>query len=201
MKKHNELFNRLYYSLDSSAAYSSKESLYRKAKKEDQSVTRKIVDEWLRTQLPYTLHRPVRLNFKSRPVVVHDIDDQWQMHLVDLSKFSRFNSGYKFILVCIDVFSKYAWVQPLKRKSAMELKLAIKNIFEKDKRHPKLIQTDKGSEFLNVHVRSILAERDIKLFTTNSERKASVVERLNRTLKGIMFRYMTKWNTRKYIDV
>jgi len=81
-----------------------------------------------------------------------------------------------------------------------ELKDVIQDIFNKDKRKPLVLQTDKGTEFLNMKVKSLLQQRGIKLFTTNSERKASVVERLNRTLKGLMFKYLTKNNTRKYID-
>ena len=104
-------------------------------------------------------------------------------------------------MVCIDIFSKYAWVEPLKSKSATELKEAIQTIFDKDGRQPQVLQTDKGTEFLNVKVKSLLKEKNIKLFTTNSERKASVVERLNRTLKGLMFKYLTKDNTRNYIKV
>ena len=49
-------------------------------------------------------------------------------------------------------------------------------------------------------MKTYLANSNIKLFATNSERKAQIVERLNRTIKGIMFRYFTKKNTKRYID-
>ena len=51
-----------------------------------------------------------------------------------------------------------------------------------------MIQTDKGTGFFNVLVKTYLADNSIKLFATHSERKAQIVERLNRTIKGIMFR-------------
>lgn len=196
----NELLNKLYYSLDSSVAFGGKEKLFREARKQIKELKLYDVEKWLRAQPTYTLHKPVRLNFKTRRVIVYNIDEQWQMDLVDLSKLSRYNSGYKYLLVCIDVFSKFAWVTALKSKGASELKDVIQDIFDKDKRQPLVLQTDKGTEFLNVKVKSLLQQRGIKLFTTSSERKASVVERLNRTLKGLMFKYLTKNNTRKYID-
>lgn len=200
-KSLKSLLNDLYYSLDSPVSFSSLERLYQEAKQHDESVSRKDVKDWLSSQLTYTLHKSVRLNFNTRPVIVYDIDEQWQMDLVDLSKLSRYNSGFKHLLVTIDVLSKYAWIEPLKTKTASELKEAIESIFHHDGRKPAMIQTDKGTEFLNSLVRSMLREREIKLFTTNSERKASVVERLNRTMKSIMFKYFTKHNTRKYIDI
>ena len=199
--KKKKVLEKLYYSLDSPVSFAGKEKLYNAAKQKNASFSRKEVDEWLKAQITYTLHKPVRQKFKTRPVIVHEIDEQWQMDLVDLSKLSTYNRGYKFLLVCIDVLSKFAWIEPLKTKRGQELKGAIINVFKRDNRQPKLLQTDKGSEFLNSIVKSLLSAKNIKLFTTNSERKASVVERLNRTMKSIMFKYFTKKNTRKYIDV
>ena len=63
----------------------------------------KDVEEWLKLQLAYTLHRPIHLNFKTRPVVVHQIDEQWEIDLVDMSKLSKHNNGFKFIMIFIQV--------------------------------------------------------------------------------------------------
>lgn len=197
----NKTLEKLYYSLDSSVSFGGKERLYKEAKRLDNTISRKDVDDWLKKQITYTLHKPVKLKFKTRSVIVYDIDEQWQLDLVDLSKLSKYNSGYKYLLVCIDVFSKYAWIKPLKSKSAHELDDALQKVFLQDNRQPLMIQTDKGTEFLNSTVKSMLKKKHIKLFTTNSERKASIVERLNRTIKSIMFKYFTKTNTRKYIDI
>lgn len=197
----SDVLDKAYYSLDSPSSFAGKEKLFREAIKIKPDITRGDVDKWLYSQIPYTLHKPVRLNFKTRPVVVYDIDEQWQLDLVDLSKLSKINSGYKHLLVCIDVLSKYAWIEPLKSKSALELKKALQAVFHRDNRQPLLIQTDKGTEFFNSLVKGLFEERKIKLFTTNSERKASIVERLNRTMKSIMFKYFTRHNTRKYIDI
>ena len=201
-RKHVEMIlNPLYYSLNSPASFGGKEKLFLEAKRNDEQITRYEVENWLSSQLAYTLHKPVSLNFKTRPVLVYYVDEQWQLDLVDLSKLSRYNSGYKYLLVCIDILSRFAWIEPLKSKTAKELKEVIEKIFLRGNRQPKLIQTDKGTEFLNSLVKNMLRSRKIRLFTTNSERKASVVERLNRTMKGIMFKYFTKENTRRYIDV
>jgi hypothetical protein len=60
------------------------------------------------------LHKPTRWRFTRRRVVVYGIDHQWQADLVDLAKLSSYNKGFKYLLTCIDVLSRYAWVVPLK---------------------------------------------------------------------------------------
>ena len=68
-------------------------------------------------------------------------------------------------------------------------------------RFPEILQTDKGTEFLNRNFQSFLKEKNIHFFTTNSELKASVVERFNCTLKTRMWKYFTAKNNRVYIDI
>ena len=195
------LLQHLYYSLDSPVSYSSLDKLYKAAKQENPPITRSQVREWLNSQLTYTLHKPARVRFKTRRVMVYDIDYQHQMDLVDLSKLSRFNDGYKYILVCIDVLSKYVWLEPLKTKTASEVRDAIKRIYERDNRPPSICQFDAGKEFTANLVADMLKKRGIRFFFTHSEKKASIVERVNRTLKGIMFKYLTRHNTNRYIDI
>ena len=65
-----------------------------------------------------------------------------------------------------------------------------------------MLQTDKGTEFLNSTVQALFAQHDIKHYTSeNEDIKAAVVERFNRTLKNKMWRYFTYAKTQKYIDV
>ena len=113
-QKLNELFSNLYYSLDSPASYGSIEKLFEEVRKTREDVKKSDVIKWLQSQLSYTLHKPVKLNFKTRRVVVYDIDKQWQMDLVDLSKISKHNKGNRYIFVAIDILIKYAWMETLK---------------------------------------------------------------------------------------
>lgn len=159
------------------------------------------VSDWLMTQDTYTLHKPVRRSFKRRKVLVAGIDQQWQADLVDLQSIAKHNDGYKYLLTCIDVLSKYAWVIPLRDKTGKTLVEAFKAIF-KSGRTPRQLQTDKGSEFTNRNFQSFLRENDVHFFTTeNEDIKASIAERFNRTLKTKMWKYFTHSDTLKYIDV
>jgi hypothetical protein len=55
------------------------------------------------------LHKPTRRRFHRHQVVVYGIDDQWQADLVDLGKLASYNKGFKYLLTCIDVLSRYAY--------------------------------------------------------------------------------------------
>ena len=105
-----------------------------------------------------------------------------------------------FLLTVIDVFSKVALCVPMKNKSAASLVAALDITFSKG--WPQTLQTYQGLEFLNKSVQALLKKHGIHHFSThNAETKASVVERFNRTLKRRMWRYFTKHQTWRYIDV
>ena len=108
--------------------------------------TKKETKDWLQTQDAYTLHKPTRRRFPRRQVVVYGIDHQWQADY--LGKLASYNKGFKYLLTCIDVLSKYAWVLPLKDKTGTNLKEAFQVIF-KTGRQPIRLQTDRGTEFTN----------------------------------------------------
>ena len=72
------------------------------------------VKSWLIRQDAYTLHKPIRHRFRRRQTFTKGIHDLWQTDLVDMQSLSNYNDGVKLLLTCIDTFSKYAWVRPLK---------------------------------------------------------------------------------------
>lgn len=155
---------------------------------------------FLKSKDAYTLHKPVRLKFKRRKTFTVGIDDLWQADLVDISALSKYNDKNKYLLTCIDVFSKYAWVLPLKSKNGSALTEVFSTIL--DDRQPANLQTDKGTEFLNKNFQSLLRKNAIRFYTSeNDDIKASVVERFNRTLKTKMWKYFTYKNTHCYTDV
>ena len=105
----------------SPVAFTSLLALYREAEKRYPSLTIRQVKTWLRFKDTYTLHKSVRYNFPRNRVIVTEIDDQRQADLVDISSRAHFNKGYKFLLTCTDVFSKFALVVPLINKTGESL--------------------------------------------------------------------------------
>ncbi|CAF1130418.1 unnamed protein product [Brachionus calyciflorus] len=88
------------------------------------------LNDWLLEQEPYTLHRPLRKKFLREKVISNGINDLYQADLVDVSNISKENRGYKFLLTVIDVFSKFAWVKPIKNKTSESIRQALTEIFK-----------------------------------------------------------------------
>ena len=151
-------------------------------------------------ELADELHKPIRKKFKKRYVFSSGVDAIWTADLVDMQSFSKSNKGYKYILMIIDVFSKYGWGIPLKTKTGLEVSKAFKDLWKKYPT-PQRLWTDKGKEFYNKHMRELLKEKNVELYSTENEEKSSVVERWNQTIKHIMWKYFTANNTETYIDV
>jgi hypothetical protein len=120
-------------------------------------------------------------------------------------KLKKYNKGYQYLLTCIDVLSKRAWVEPTKDKSCPEITRAFKSILDSSDQAPAKVWTDRGKEFLNRHFQQLLKSRNIKHYTCNNpETKCSIVERFNRTIKTKIWKYFTnlpEWDNFKYIDV
>ena len=202
MGNRTEYLKTLYYDIGRESGLSSVEKLYRAVKLEGKyKISRNQIKDFLHGQDAYTLHKPARKKYPRNRILAVGPDEIHQLDLVDVSNLSKYNNGYKYLLTWIDLFSKYAWVIPLKNKTGKVLVEAVKKNLKSSRRTPIMIHTDKGSEFTNREFQSFLKSEGIHFYTTNSEVKASVVERFNRTLKSRMWRYFTHKNTRQYTNV
>ncbi|KAL9986586.1 hypothetical protein ACROYT_G000754 [Oculina patagonica] len=107
-----------------------------------------------------------------------------------MQQFSKWNKGYRYLLMVLDVFSKYGWIVPLKDKKGETVTQAFKTIF-KEGRKPQYLWTDKGKEYYNKNMKELLEKNGITLYSTENEEKSSVCERWNRTIKTRMWKQFT----------
>ena len=156
--------------------------------------------EWTDT-LTDELHKPMKRKFEKRQVFARNVDDIWAADLVDMQYYSRTNKGFKYILMIIDVFSKYGWAIPLKNKSGAETVRAFTELWNSGQKAPKFLWTDKGKEFINKQFYALLEEKKVHLYWTENEEKSCVVERWNRTIKRDMWKYFTKNRTGVYANI
>ena len=202
VEKEQELRNLFY---DPMTGYQSRERLYQKAKESGLNVSRREVKEWLETQDTYTRHKPVVKRHKFQKTYVNDLADQIQLDLVDIFKFSNKNQGYRWILTGIEILSRYAFAVPVRRKDTTHMTEAVDRLLQKFKtgfgKYPNVVQFDDGNEFYNVGVKRLLEGKNIKYFSTKSDKKAAVVERFNRTLKTMMWKYFFKNKTYNWLNV
>ena len=123
--------------------------------------------------------------------------------LIEYPKYKNQNSNYRFILVIIDCFTKYIWTVPMKFKTAQWTSEAFESVFKTFDKFPVHIVTDRGLEFYNVQVQKVFQNYGINHYSipTKSKWKASIVERVIRTLKMRLERYFTKNKTHRWKDV
>lgn len=147
------------------------------------------------------LHKPSRKNYPRRHVTIKGLNDLWQADLVEMLPYSTNNKGYKYILTCIDAFSKYGYAEALKSKTGKEVTSGFDIMIRKAKCSPKNLQTDMGKEFYNRHFLSLMKKCGINHYSTFSPLKASICERWNRTLKNKMWLEFSLRGSYKWIDI
>ena len=152
----------------------------------EESWQEKLVDE---------LHKPIKRNFTRRRNIVNHINEIWAADLVEMQQLSKWNKSYRYLLMVIDIFSKYGWVVPLKDKKGETVTKAFQSIFKEVRKSssrngeplsraklgvkPEYLWTDKGSEFYNKHMKDLLNKHNIKLYSTENEEKSSGRPRIN----------------------
>jgi len=146
-----------------------------------------------------TLHKEFHRQARN-PSYSHFPRYQFQMDLVDVQSLAEHNNGVRYLLTCIDTFTRYAFTRPLITKEGLPVLDAFKSILFEATKKPATVCLDRGSEFHNVHFKKFCADNNIVLFTPDTSTHAAFIERFNRTLQSIVYKYMTEHETRRYIS-
>ena len=151
------------------------------------------------------LHKPVVKKFIKRRIVTKCIDDLWAADLLIMKQYAKENRWYKYVLNVIDTFSKFVWSEPLKKKDGSDVTLAFEKIIKRaiNDGHttPKLLHTDKGTEFKNKPFNALLKKYNIKMYHTESEEKSAIIERYHRTLNEKLKVKFQVRNSHKWYDI
>ena len=126
-------------------------------------------EDWAQN-LAEELHKPVRKKFPKRKVFVKGIDDTWGADLVEMGAYSKFNEGIRYLLMVIDIFSKFGWIRVLKNKRGDTVAEAFMSIFEEG-RVPKKLWVDKGKEFWNKNVDEVMKKFEVERYSTQNDKK------------------------------
>ena len=138
--------------------------------------------------------------FRRERIIPLYKDETWSADLIDESYITKYNNNYIFLLTVIDTFTKYAWAIPLKNKSDLSMTNGFK-ILLSEHRKPKKLWVDRGSEFYNKTIKSLLKEFETKLYSTYSDLKAVFIARFNRTLLHIINKPMFINGDGNWVDI
>ena len=185
---------KVYYQIGHPASYGGVEKLRRAT-----GSSRKKAQEFLARSDEYSEYRPARRRFTRRKTIARH---QWEILQVDLADFqqeSRINKGFRYVLVAIDILSKYVFYVALKKKKSQELQRAFNQIFRTAV--PKMIHSDRGGEFTSKSMQDYFKRKGIHWYHTFSENKATLAERQIRTLRETLARIFQHQGNRKYFDI
>lgn len=193
---------------DPATGFLSHRKLYLKVREINPAIRVKDVKAFLNKQ------EARQINFQQKKVgysaiIAHYPRNNFQADLLDLQKYKGVNKGFKYILVVIDVYSRFAWFIPLRTKAARVVADAFIKLFDskEDKsfpnNQPRDLTTDSGSEFTNKTLAAILEKRDIKHFTSEpgSHNTLGLVERMNKTIRTFLRKYWAAYATKNWIDI
>ena len=197
----NEYLLEKYKETGSPGAYYGVDKFYKAINKNGQrKVSKKQVTNFLLNVQAYTLHRNIRRKFPRRKVIAPfmgyqiDVDCAYMPDNIDL------NEGYGYFLVAIDCFSKLAFTKALKSLKAVEVSKALEHLFSKFPFRIINCHSDSGSEFKAAITQRLFKKLGIKHFVSLNETKSSVAERFIKSIKSLLYRYMTSENTGKWVD-
>ena len=150
-------------------------------------------------QLADELDKPIIRKFKKRKVYSSFRDNLLGVDLADMQSLNKYNKGTKYLLCAIDLFSKYAWLIPVKDKRGASIVNGFQKIISKG-RKPNKIWVDQGSGFYNSSFKDFLKKNNIEMYSTYNEGKSVVAERFIKTLKDKIFKHMTAISKNIYFD-
>ena len=144
-------------------------------------------------QLANELHKPIIRKFLKRKVYSSFKDNIWGADVANMQLISKYNKGIRYLLCAIDLFSKYAFVVPLKDKKGVTIVNAFQSILSNSKRNPNKISVAQGRKWLK--------DNNIEMYSTYNEGKSVVAERFIRTLKNKIYKHVTAISKKIYFDV
>jgi hypothetical protein len=192
---------------DRGISRNGRDTFYNKVREHYGNISREKTFDFLKKQPNYQMHLIQPREKSVKPVAYDKINRLWQIDLVDMKKFKYpMNRNKAWILTVIDVFSKFAWAVALPNKGGFTIQQALDKIlnigYDMTSNYPKLIQSDNGGEFVNGYMNHLLEVFGITHVKTQSylPQAQGIIERFNKTLKGLIFSNMSQNNNKLYVD-
>lgn len=193
-----DLLNNIYN--NPLSGFQSADKLYRKAKEHDKKITKEDVVEFLKENQTSQITQQVKKPKNYETIVSPSVRNNYQIDVMYLPDFKR-NKNFRYLVTCIDVYSRFAFVKPIHFKNGDLVFHAFKVMMEEYGK-PKNINVDKGSEFVYKPFVKYCEDNDITLWYSNPEQdnKNAIIERFHRTLRNLLLKYNVATG-KPYIDV
>ena len=200
----DKILKEIYY--DPEKGLGGVDALYKRAKVVDKTIKKADVKEWLRKQATAQIHLTPKETKHYWPIKSNYKDHIWQADLLDVSAQAHNNRGINWLLCVIDIYTRYAWVIPLKNKEGPTVLDGFKRIVAEAKTvghsMPEVLMSDNGSEFIARKFKAYLKEHDVKpsYSEPGDHHRQGIVERFNKNIRGKVTTYMTAYKRKNWVD-
>lgn len=200
----NSYLTKRFYNPKLPGSYTSVSKLYQVIKKEGKhKISLKQIQEWAKGQDILTLHKTVKEKQPAyRRIVTPGLNHLWDSDLLVLTgeRFSGANSGNSYIVITVDVFSRFCRAEAVKNKGGKEMARAFTKIFERANTRPTFIRTDHGKEYSNAALQQLFKENGVTHYFSNTETKANYSEILIKNIKKRLFQFFQRSNSYSYTE-
>src|SRR5579885_1062242 len=203
-KKREELIKEYFANPQTTGGY---KKIYRLISEDYAGISRQNVLDVVRKFESYQLRKPIPILKQVRPIITNGPFERWQMDLIILDKYAKYNKDYKYLLVVVDVFSKYTFIKILPDKESRSIALCLIAIFEETIRKygkvPKLLTSDNAKEFKSEIIKRLCERYKIQQRFSHpyTPQEQGQVERRNQDIKNIIFKHFINTKSYSYIDI
>ena len=192
--------SRIYYG-SSVGALRGPAALYREARAQGLPVTRAQVNKFLSSQPVYSRYRPARRRYPRNPIRANVSGEIVQIDIMDMQKYRDSNDGFAYVLLAYDTYSKFLQGVPLKDRKPPGILAGLRTFTgPSSPLGINSIYWDKEGSFLSGQVQKFLRQMSIHNYTTKSQVKAPNVERVIRTIRTAVQRYMDHNKTSRWLE-
>jgi hypothetical protein len=192
--------DKIYHNPSHPAAFGGRDALQKAGNFE-----KKAVEKFLNSDKVYRKFKRNKTKFERARIFVNSMSYAFQADLMDIQKLSRANSGYRYILIVVDTFSRFTIAKPLKRKGATHVAEALDETFQELKEAgmlaPRvLLATDLGTDFWNSKVREVLTKYNVTHYPLRAPKKASIAENSGRYVMERLYKFLYFKGDDRWVD-
>lgn len=181
--------------------FPSVDKLYKLMKDDDYNIKKAVIQKYIDSKAEVQLLKESKQSKKKfGHITSFKPNSVWNMDIFYLQKYYKFNHGYKYILCCVDIFTRFVYCEPMKTKEIDEVIKAFYMIIRK--RKPYVIVTDSDSTFLSNEFQKMLDKNEIALnpVPLHDHHSLGIIDRFARTIKTILHKRFIKYSDKNWVD-
>ena len=184
--------------------FPSADKLYKLMKKDNYDITKKEIISYLSKKQEVQQFKETKSSKKKQGhIIAHSPNASWQIDIFVLQKYYKQNHNYKYILACVDIFTRKAYSIPMKLKDNSNVNKALKELFKQADTTPYIITSDSDTSFTSKETQKLFNQNEIVHNTVpvGDHHSLGIIDRFARTLKTILHKRFIKYDSLNWVDI